>query len=60
MAHTSQPPPLNTMTKAIVIDAIVYASGIRACIVARRLVAAGRKVLRSGLFVDSHDKIIGY
>ena len=51
---------VNTMTKAIVIDAIVYASGIRACIVARRLVAAGRKVLRSGLFVDSHDKIIGY
>ena len=35
---------LNTMTKAIVIDAIVYASSIRACTVARRLVAVGRKV----------------
>lgn len=40
---------VNTMTKAIVIDAIVYASGIRACTDARRLVAAGRKVLERTL-----------
>ena len=51
---------VNTMTKAIVIDAIVPATGMRVYTVARQLAVTGGRCWRSVLLADRHDKMIGY